>query len=173
MHQAFYNASFPTVRQTLTAKLEDISGNQMFWMDYITFEAIYTTALSNAPPPKDPSTYSLARTIVGSVMGFIGLIVATVIWPDSVGGYGRISVPCPYSAPLIYTIVRPKKWKSKEVEVEAPTRIEILRQPPHLTSPGAYREKPTSFRCRRMSQRSGKRTPAALLSSDCLIPECR
>ncbi|GLB45220.1 hypothetical protein LshimejAT787_2001250 [Lyophyllum shimeji] len=79
LHQKFFSADVTAGRHTLTVTVGEVTGSQMFWLDYISFVAIDSTRLSPAPAPLTPSSTSSGGIstyrIIGSVVGIIAFLL--------------------------------------------------------------------------------------------------
>ncbi|KAF8068697.1 hypothetical protein FPV67DRAFT_1760543 [Lyophyllum atratum] len=129
LHQEFFSTAVdPPGRHTLTVKVGEVTGSQMFWLDYISFVAIDSTRLTVGPPPKD--IFSLIPKIVGGAIGATFFLLFIIFFFACRHVYKRSGREA-----ILFRRLRQRIESQKSGNVEVPTRIHILRQPPHLTTP--------------------------------------
>ncbi|KAG6908951.1 hypothetical protein DXG01_002730 [Tephrocybe rancida] len=129
LHQSFFKTDLSAGKHTLTITVNEVTESQVFWIDYITFEATSATTLTQPGGFEDPDSSPLGSKIVGAIVGVV-VIIFVVIY--------LISRCCWRRDPWEILFERMPgilaKHNAPRGPVEVPTRPHMLRQPPHLAS---------------------------------------
>ncbi|TFK72131.1 hypothetical protein BDN72DRAFT_381250 [Pluteus cervinus] len=113
INQKFFyqDLSSSSSQHTLTINVDQVTGSQMFWLDYITFEGGAFTELDPPVFDSEPNTSKKASLtwLPGAIIGGIGVLIALVIVYRIIRGKGGLLIRTNFGRRVIILPQQPQQ----------------------------------------------------------------